>query len=505
MQARFFLLNLVLALSVKICLAGEVPPPTLYTLPNGLRVIVKAEAGSGLAAINLVIRAGSRHEETEAGGAAHFLEHMLFRGSRNYRPGEAEKLVEGLGGAANAGTLRDFTHVYATVPSAAFEQTLAALADAVLYPDLDSVEMERERAVILSEIARQNESPRATLWDLAHLGLFLPDGHPYGRPVNGLPESVLRLGREDLVRFHHHWYVPNNMALVVAGDVTEAKVLAAARKAFGRLERGPASQAAAPKSAGARLGELTYQHGGTIAYLGLAVKGPGISSPQEVCALDILQALLAGGSQSRLSSDLRPLAIAAGAEFLTSREPSPFMVWAACRPENTAEVKTRLAREIARLAKGDLTPAEIAVARRQVETSFWLSNETCTDQADVLGFYEGIDSYRSAAEYIPHLRALSVGEVKEAAKRYLDTDKGVWIMLVPQTARKESVAGSVSSPLCGGGLGWGEARRTFAPFPPPPVSSPIKGEGTSFASPAPRIAQRPQRTEPTVYMKQLSE
>jgi len=433
----FFLICLGLGGTGKAFPPAGLALPRASTLPNGFRVIVKPGHDLGVVAINLVIRAGSRHEEAQESGAAHFLEHMLFRGSSNYRPGKVQEFVEGLGGGINAGTLRDFTHIYATLPSGAFEEAFAALAYAVLHPSLETMEVERERAIILSEISRHHENPLTVMWDLAHLALFLFEGHPYGRPVNGTPESVNRLTGKDLLRFHRRWYVPNNMAVVVVGDVSEARVLAAARKAFGKLSPAPVSQ---PLGSGkARLqtrgGEFSYYHGGSLAYVGLVVKAPAVSSPREVCATDLLLVLLAEGKKSRLWIALRgeeTLARAVGAEFLTSREPSPFLLWASCPPEKVAEVKAKMEREIAAIAEGKISPGEIAATKHRLETSFWLSNETYTDQADVLGFYEAIASYRFAAEYVSRLQAVSLAEVKQAATRFLVEQAKTWLLLLPR-------------------------------------------------------------------------
>jgi len=436
----FFLLAILLVAAARSPGAAEVTSPHAALLPNGLRVIVKSDGGPGVVAINLVIRAGSRHEDEQDSGVAHFLEHMLFRGSRNYRPGEAEAMIEGLGGAVNGGTLRDFTHIYATVPSAAFEKTLGALADAALYPALDPPEIERERRIIGSEIAQQKEEPRAAMWDIAHRLLF--SNHPYSRPVNGTEESLLSLGRERLAAFHHNWYLPNNMTVVIVGDLSEARALAAVKENFGELERGPVNRPAEPGVPPAPASrEHLFYHNGSLAYVALAVKAPGISSPREVCAMDLLTALLAEGKTSRLQLLLLEkdsLALATGAEFLTSREPSPFLIWAACPPEKANEVRTRIEKEISAIARGEISPAEIAAAKRRLETSFWLANETYTEQADVLGFYDAIDTYRFGADYLSRVRGVTLAEIKEAARTYLVPEKGVWLILLPRSKAASS-------------------------------------------------------------------
>jgi predicted Zn-dependent peptidase len=160
--------------------------------------------------------------------------------------------------------------------------------------------------------------------------------------------------------------------------------------------------------------------------------------------MDVLLAMLAEGNNPRLQTLLlenESLAFATGAEFLTSRQPSPFLIWAASRPEKAAEVKAKLDKEMTSIADGNITSAEVAAAKRRLEMSFWSSDETYTDQADVLGFYAAIDSYRFASEYIPLVRAVTVEDVKAVAKIYFAPSARVGLSLLPKKQGAEPSGG----------------------------------------------------------------
>jgi zinc protease len=436
----YFLLLVAGRLLIDKAGAAELTPSHLTVLPNGMRVLVKSEHGLGVVAINLVIHTGSAQDDANAPGAAHFLEHLAFRGSAQYKPGEVNALIENAGGTVNAGTLRDFTHFYATVPAKAFAATLAALADATLNPNLDNQEIERERGIIQKELLRQQEDPRTAMWDIAHHALF--GDAPYGRPVGGFPQALGQVTRDKIVTYHHHWYVPNNISLIIVGDIGEAEALQAARTTFGNFVPGPAKLPEDVDPKGSPNGrEETYYHNGSMIFVGLAVKGAPVAHAGEVCTLDVLLSLLGDGSNSRLQAmlqDANARASRAGAEFLTGRAPAPFLIWATCKPDQLAAVKAGIEKELRAIADGEVPPAEIQAAKRRVETSYWFNNETYTDQADMLGFYDAIDSYRFADDYIKRIHAVTPEMVRNAARSYFASSARVWLEFLPRPAPNDN-------------------------------------------------------------------
>jgi zinc protease len=429
-----FLLAACLALAGKgFCAA---PNPEVEVLDNGVRVISVSDPGLPLVAVNIVVRAGSACEPEGQSGVAHLLEHLLFRGSRNYRPGEVAEVIESQGGAANAGTLRDFIHLYAVVPTAGFEKTLAALSDALLYPSLDDMEIERERGVLLQEIAGDSENPQAVLWDLAHKAL-LPD-HPYSHPVSGEANSLFGLNREQLQRFHDLWFVSERISVVIVGDISHERALALAKQNFAGLPRSSGGKECLPVTPGGAISDQVSYHGGALAFIGLAARAPAVSSPREVCVCDVLLSLLGNGRDSLLRRSLMGdamLALDTGGEFLTSRGSSPFLLWASCRPEQREGVKSRMAAALDQVIAGQVTPAELAAAKRDLMTSYWLSNETYVDRADVLGFYEALQDLQFGRGYIVQVRAVGLSDIQAAAKKYFSPTQRVWIELIPREGK----------------------------------------------------------------------
>ncbi len=200
-------------------------------LPNGLRLIVAARPGTPLVALDLWVRAGSGHELDSHPGVAHFLEHMAFRGAGARTSSQLDMDAESLGGVLNAGTTRAGAHYHISVPAAHLAEALRLLSDVVVRPTLPEEGMERERQVILDELARMENSVDARLTDALVAQLF--PNHAVGRSLLGLRQSVRVMRREDIVSFRARTYHPRNAVLAIAGATDVEGARAAAAEAFG--------------------------------------------------------------------------------------------------------------------------------------------------------------------------------------------------------------------------------------------------------------------------------
>jgi predicted Zn-dependent peptidase len=430
------------------------------TLQNGLVVVSCTDDNATVVSAEVIVRVGSAGEPAEMAGIAHLLEHLCWVGSPGDDPRRA---VEEAGGATNAGTLRDFTRFYASFPaiggSVQAEQSLklalAALSRMVLRDEFDEGILERESQVIVEEVKGRQDEPRLVLNDLAFEAVF-GQGHPYGRRIEGEESSLFGLSPAQLRSFHQARYVPNNMAVVVCGPVAFRSVLAAAESVFGQS----APQALAPRAANPALrpgigGERVVRTSARDAYVMAAFVGPAASERWEVCASDVLATLLGNPLVSRLHSHLvegsrpaaasppqppelagggraeaRPLAKAVGVDFLTQRDRALFGVWAVCEPANVPAAKDAIRQELARLAEEGIAADDLRAAKRLVYADYAFANETPADRCAALGFYEAIDSYRAATQYLGRISAVTAEDVKSVAAWY--AGEPVWVVLTPE-------------------------------------------------------------------------
>lgn len=432
MRRIIVLLCLVIAAGAQ---ANSLPAESikLKTLPNGLRVLVREAHEAPLVTIDLWVRAGSARETSETNGVAHFMEHLLFRGTAKRGRGEVDRDIEDLGATLNATTSRDWMHLYTTVASRYWQNALEVIADAVQNSALRPEDVEREQMIILDELARAADDPlRDANQRLAEL-LF--PSHPYRLPVAATRDSIIRIQREQVVQFYRKYYVPNNASLVIVGDVTEAEAFAAAQKFFGEWKKGeiadpepvPDSPPDSPRHA-----EFKVRRGTPV--VGIGFMAPSVKQVADVCACDLLLSLL--GQRDGLLTRLlvgQGVATRVTTEFLTQRYPGIFSI-VIDLPEggNPAQVEAMVVGALQQLAKTPVSEAELARAKREILGNYLFSIETTEGQASTLGFYEMIDSYLFATEYEKNVQAVKPEDIRRVVETYLNPERRVVVYLLPQ-------------------------------------------------------------------------
>ena len=289
--------------------AGRAPPynrPHMYehaSLANGLRVVTAEMPHTRSATISIYVGAGSRYELDHEAGLSHFLEHMLFKGaSRRPTAQEISEAIESVGGIHNAATDREITIYYAKVPHTAAMETIDILCDMVREPIMDALELEKERHVILEELASIEDNPGEIAGILVDETLW--PGQPLGRNIGGTPETVQSLPLPAVVDYFKAQYVPSNMVLAVAGNVGHEDVLAAAERWLGEM---PAAVAGAwhPFQESNGHGRLAVHEKSTEqSHVCLAYPTVSLTHPDRY-AVDLLSTILGEGMSSRLFLELR--------------------------------------------------------------------------------------------------------------------------------------------------------------------------------------------------------
>src|SRR5262245_56882474 len=195
----------------------ELPPPIREVLPNGLRLIVQDQRSADIVAVYLWVGVGVRYEKPDELGYSHFMEHMLFKGTDKWGPSYLDRAVEGVGGRSNAVTSFDYTTFYLILPTNAIETGIQLLADMAFRSTFPPDEIAREREVIFEESRIEQETAKSAI--IRQLYGLVFDGNPYGRPVLGTPDTMNAATQARLLAYYKHYYVPENMALVVVGPV----------------------------------------------------------------------------------------------------------------------------------------------------------------------------------------------------------------------------------------------------------------------------------------------
>lgn len=408
-------------------------PPSLvrHVLPNGIPVIIQEHRASDVVAVQLWVRAGGRDEAASELGLAHYLEHMLFKGTATRPPGFVEREVEGVGGRINAGTSWDYTFYHTVLPARQVVAAIEMMADVGVNASLEAGLLEAEKQVVLEEMRLNDDSPRRFL--VRQLFAAAYDGHPYGRPVIGRAELITALTRETLVSFYRRHYVPEMFTLVVVGAVDPHDVLRVAGATLGTLPRSGAGRLPAPPAAALLPVRQEMVRPGAQAQLGLAWQAPRLDHA-DTPALDLLMSILGRTKASRLVASLRErqgIVSSINSSLSAMEGAGLVMITAQLEVAQLLRAEAEILGELRRVRDGGVTSTELKRAITAAEIDHEFSTETAEGRARSYGRAETIWRLEEELVYVDRIRSVTAAQVQAVARRYLDPERYVRIALVP--------------------------------------------------------------------------
>jgi zinc protease len=431
----FWLCGLVLA-GCSITGSAKPPPaveaPTRHVLHNGARVLVQEYPSSEVVAVQLWVRAGGRDEAAAELGLAHYLEHMLFKGTTTRSRGFIDRDVEGVGGRVNAGTSLDFTFYHAVLPSPRAAATIEMLADISVNSILDETELELEKKVVIEEMRLSEDTPQRHLARQLYSMVF--DSHPYGRPVLGTADIIQKLNRETLLAFYRRHYVPESFTLVVVGPVKTSEMLLAAERTLGRLPRSGSQRLPQSMPASLTPKKTEVQRPGTLAYLGMGWLAPKLDHA-DTPAVELLVSILGQSRSSRLLQSLRErlaLVNSVGSDYAALEAGGVITVIAQLEPENLGRAEAQVVSEIRRIREQGVTDEELRRAITRAEADHEFESETAEGRARLFGRAETVWRLSEELAYIDRLRSVTPDQIRLAARRYLDLERYGRLAFVPQ-------------------------------------------------------------------------
>ncbi len=409
---------------------------TEATLDNGLRVLVQDDPRNPIVAVQVFYRVGSRNERPGATGLAHFLEHMMFKGTPTYGRGQVARLIEENGGRDNAYTTKDLTSYYTNIAADKLDLVLRIEADRMRHLLLDAAEIDSERKIVMEERrTRSEDDPDGLVYEAMSSLAFV--AHPYRWPIIGWMSDIARINRAELRAFYDTYYLPNNAIVVIAGDVRAPAALAMVRRHFAGVRRGPAPPpvtAVEPPAIDERR-LVVRREQAQLPVVNIAWHVPNHTSP-DAPALEMLSTLLSSGRASRLYQKLvyeKRMVLGAGGDYsYFSLDPSLFWFYAAPLPGQAPEaVEQALLAEIERLKQEVVPEEELARARNQIEASFVWQQDSVFSRASALGRFELLGSWRLFDDYLPRLRAVTAADLQRVARTYFPLDRKHVSILLP--------------------------------------------------------------------------
>lgn len=411
-----------------------------YQLKNGLKILVKEDHRAPVVASEIWYRVGSSYEPGGLTGISHVLEHMMFKGTKKYGPGEFSKIISSLGGRENAFTSYDYTGYFQLLERSHLQTSFKLEADRMRNLLLDQEEFKKEIEVVKEERRlRTEDNPSALTYERFVAAAYVSS--PYQQPIIGWMDDLNHLKLEDIEDWYDQWYAPNNATLVVVGDVQPEQVLKLAKKYFGRI-KARELPAIKPQREVTPLGERRIQVRvpAKVPILMMGYQVPVLTTAKvewEPYALTVLAAVLDGGASARFAKELirgQQIAASAGAGYnMAARMDSLFMFDAVPAPGKTVvEVEEAILKQIAQLKSESVSAAELARIKAQVRAEDVYQQDSIYYQARLLGSLDSVGlDYRLIDSYADRIEQVTAEQVRQVAVKYLVPDRLTTAVLQP--------------------------------------------------------------------------
>ncbi len=421
--------------------ASQINAPTVHRLPNGLTIIAEQMPVEAVN-LSLWLGVGSAVETDEINGMAHFLEHMIFKGTAQIESGEFERQIEQRGAVTNAATSQDYTYYYITTAPQDFATLAPLQVEVVLNAAIPDEAFERERFVVLEEIRLSEDNARRRTYYRSMEAGF--ERLPYRRPVLG-PTSVIEQLRPQQMRdFHSTWYQPQSITASVVGNLPVEELIAIVAESFDQAEAHSAKTTVLTPEIPAVLPEAAFTSIGRQVHLDdslqqarlvLMWRVPGMTDLAQTYALDALSAVLSQGRTSRFIRDLREergLVSSISVSNMTYVQQGLFYISAQLPTENLEVVEAAILEHIRQLHQELISEAEIQRVRTLVANRYVFGNETPGDRASLYGYYQAIlGDLTPALTYPEQVQALTVQDLQAAVQQFLDPDAYQAVILKP--------------------------------------------------------------------------
>lgn len=431
--------------AVSVCYA-EIPllkslsslKPEKTVLDNGLTVVLKDVPSTRLISIDIKVRAGSAHEGEFCGsGIAHFVEHMIFKGTDRRPPGQIDKEIKSLGGTINGATTFDYTTFIITVPNEHLSSALDILSDFLFKASMHPKEVEKERGVIRKEIKLNTDDPMRYISRLLWGSVFVT--HSYKYPIIGYEALFLKLKREDLLKYYKKMYVPNNMVLALVGDFESEEALNEVKKYFGQIERNMLEDRPLSEE-NPQLSKRTTSVNRDLKLAYFAMGYPSVSvHSTDMPFLDILSSILGHGESSRLYSNIyrnKQLVYSIGSWNYTPNDPGVFIISGVTEPDKLKAALAVIREEINRIRVGTIDAAELDRVKAMLTAEYIYSLQTLADQARDLSTSEILTGdFDFTKRYLERLNIATADDVSRVARQYLSEEALSLVTLAPSKTR----------------------------------------------------------------------
>ncbi len=391
----------------------------IYKLDNGLTVILKQYPKLPLVSIQAWINAGSIYETDQNNGISHFLEHLVFKGTKKYKCNEISSIIEKYGAILNAGTSKEFTMYFTDIPKEGLVDALDIIKELIFEATFPPEELEKERKVVIEEIKRFEDKPENVLYEKFNSILFTHT--PYKFRVIGTTEVITSLSREEIINYYHTFYQPRNVVLSICGDIDFSEIMPLIEQTWGKysnkdkfISKPDLKEPIKPYSFS------TQKHKVQHTYFLCGFLGPEINDELQYAG-DVLSIILGDGMSSRLYKSLREekkLVYAIDCGFYTQIGPSIFYISGVCDRKNLEKVIEEIKNELKKIVTEGVSENELNKAKQTVITHWYFGNETVHSQASNLAWWYMFKSIDELKTYLAKVDKVTNIELQKFLSTY---------------------------------------------------------------------------------------
>lgn len=385
-----------------------------FVLKNGLTVLLKQRSTSSVT-VEVTVKVGSNDEPLKLKGISHFMEHMLFEGTKRRNAQQIANEIESIGGEINAMTATERTSYYVVVLYKYFDRALDVLSDIIQNPLFDEKTIEKERGIILDEVNLTTDDPKIHQWILFQKLLYRK--HPCRYPIYGTKKSILNLRKKDLIDFHSQYYVPNNIIVSIVGNIKE-NVLKKVEVAFSFTRKSLPEKKKVVEPRQTKPLKFIERRKVSQSYMVFGYRAVPRKHPDSF-VLDVVRSVLGRGQSSRLFHEIRTkqgLAYSLGVHYEAGIDYGWVAVYVGTDKKNINKIKNIILEEIRHLK--NLSSDELKDAINFIEGDYLLSNEDNHTLADTMSAWELIGKPDLVEDYVKNIKRVKKENVKKVINKY---------------------------------------------------------------------------------------
>lgn len=391
---------------------------------NGLTAVIKKDTSVPIVSVNIWVKTGSINETPEQAGLSHFIEHLLFKGSKNYPANTMTENVEKMGGLINAATSKEYTCFYIDIQKDGYIEAIKMLSDIVTNPLFPEEEIVPERKVVIEEIQRHKDNPHAQLFEYFMTTMYKKSA--YKNSVIGSADVIANIPREEIIKYFKQNYVPSRMVISVVGDINVKETVKTIKETLAKNdninENYVKPDIIEPYE---KEDELIIKDNLAHAYMLAGFLGPDISS-QDIYTADVAMNILGAGKSSRLNKTLKEdkqLAYSISSSYMTLEGTGVSCISAIFDKTKYDEIKQALIYELDKFTEEGPTEEELEKIKINIKSDWLFGLQTFNEQATQLGYWKMQGHLDVFEHYLQNIEKVTIEDVKNFMKKYYSKQK----------------------------------------------------------------------------------